>query len=58
MKSGRFTRIMSNTEIDFVSLMEPVAHRLLGAPNKTLSGAKDLRYGTKGSISINLAKGT
>jgi AAA domain len=58
VKSGRFTRIMNNTEIDFVSLMEPVAHRLLGAPNKALSGVKDLRYGTKGSLSINLAKGT
>jgi 5S rRNA maturation endonuclease (ribonuclease M5) len=49
---------MNNAEINFVSLMEPVAHRLLGAPNKALSGAKDLRYGTKGSLSINLAKGT
>jgi hypothetical protein len=58
VKPGRFTWIMNNTEIDFVSLMEPVAHRLLGAPNKALSGAKDLRYGTKGSLSINLAKGT
>jgi hypothetical protein len=45
-------------EIDFASLMEPVAARLLGEPNKRLSKPpKDLRYGTRGSLSIDPAAG-
>jgi AAA domain len=46
---------MSST---FAELMEPVARRLLGDPNKKLSKKDDLRYGTKGSLSIDLKKGT
>ena len=38
--------------------MEEVARRLLGEPNKTLSKKTELRYGTHGSLSINLIKGT
>jgi hypothetical protein len=45
--------------IDFARLMEPVALRLLGKPNVNLSKPpKDVRYGTNGSLSINLTSGT
>ena len=45
--------------IDFNSLMEPVATRLLGEPNQRLSKplTKDIRYGTRGSLSIDLGNG-
>jgi hypothetical protein len=43
--------------IDFPYLMEAVALRLLGQPNEKLSGSRELRYGNKGSLSINLRKG-
>jgi hypothetical protein len=39
-------------------LMEPVARRLLGEPNEQLSKKDELRYGAKGSLSVNLKKGT
>ena len=43
-------------DIDFPKLIEPVALRLLGPPSKATSG--ELRWGTNGSLSIDLAKGT
>lgn len=44
--------------IAFESLMEPVALRLLGEPNKALSKyPTDMRWGAHGSLSINFAKG-
>ncbi len=44
--------------IDFSSLMEPVAHRLLGEPNDGLSKSpRDMRFGTHGSLSINVETG-
>jgi RecA-family ATPase len=39
------------------SLMEPVARRLLGEPNKALSTAKILRWGNKGSMAVDVEKG-
>jgi RecA-family ATPase len=39
-------------------LMGPVARRLLGEPNKHLSGRTELRWGSKGSLAIDLQKGT
>ena len=42
---------------DLARLMEEVARRLLGVPNKHLSKAHELRYGTKGSFSVDLTKG-
>lgn len=36
---------------------ESLAHHLLGAPNRKLSSANNLRYGSKGSLSINVEKG-
>ena len=47
------------TAIDFASLMPEVAARLLGEPNQRLSKPpKELRYGTHGSLSVNLSDGT
>src|SRR5262245_43639267 len=42
----------------FAALMEPVARFLLGEPNARMSSAHELRYGTRGSLSIDLQKGT
>ena len=36
---------------------ENLTHHLLGEPNRNLSSANNLRYGSKGSLSINLSKG-
>jgi putative DNA primase/helicase len=42
--------------IDFAALIEPVARRVWGEP--TITGEQELRWGTKGSCSIDLSKGT
>ena len=42
----------------FADLIEPVARFLLGEPNKALSSAHELRYGSRGSLSVDLRKGT
>jgi hypothetical protein len=55
------TRIADKEDImksDFPYLMEQVALLLLGQPNKTLSTKTELRYGNKGSLAIDLRKGT
>src|SRR5262245_31016509 len=45
-------------QVDFASMMEPVAARLLGEPNRHLSKPpKDIRYGTRGSLAIDLSAG-
>ena len=41
----------------FGQRMEAVARALLGKPNAQLSSARELRYGTHGSLSIDLEKG-
>ena len=38
--------------------MGPVARELLGEPNRAMSSAKELRFGKRGSISVDLEKGT
>lgn len=43
---------------DWTGLMEPVAKELLGEPNRKFSSATELRYGSRGSISVDLSKGT
>jgi putative DNA primase/helicase len=48
---------MSGADIDFASLMEPVARRLLGEPNEKLSKKNELRYGANGSLKILLKEG-
>jgi hypothetical protein len=42
----------------FVELIEPVARLLLGEPNRAMSNKDELRYGTRGSLSVDLKKGT
>jgi len=37
--------------------MEPVARELLGEPNQRLSSKRELRFGTHGSMSVDLEKG-
>jgi hypothetical protein len=44
--------------IDIAELMEPAARMLLGEPNAALSSARELRYGSHGSTSVDLKKGT
>jgi Protein of unknown function (DUF3987) len=49
---------LERADIDFAALAEPAARILLGEPNHTLSSERELRYGTNGSLSINLRDGT
>jgi AAA domain len=42
---------------EIAKYMEPVARALFGEPNELLSKPGQLRFGTKGSISVDLAKG-
>jgi hypothetical protein len=46
------------SDIDFRALMEPVARKLLGEPNHALSKDGELRFGSRGSLSVNLTNGT
>jgi len=39
-------------------LIGPVARLLLGEPNAKLSGKRELRYGSRGSLAVDLQKGT
>ena len=41
----------------FTALMEPVARKLFGEPNKAMSNRSELRFGSRGSLSIDLQKG-
>ncbi|MCP1335158.1 AAA family ATPase [Futiania mangrovi] len=43
---------------DLARHMEAVARHLLGEPNARLSSKTELRYGTHGSLSVDLKKGT
>ncbi len=40
--------------IDFAALMEPVARHLLGEPNRHLSSKEQLRFGTNGSLAVEI----
>ena len=40
--------------IDFAALLRPVALALLGKPNARLSNARELRYGTHGSLAVHV----
>jgi len=46
-----------STARDLAALIEPVARILLGEPNLTLSSKHELRYGSRGSLAIDLKKG-
>jgi AAA domain-containing protein len=43
---------------EFSLSIEPIAKQLLGEPNARLSSKDELRYGSRGSLSIDLRKGT
>jgi 5S rRNA maturation endonuclease (ribonuclease M5) len=43
---------------DITTLMEPLARMLLGEPNAALSSKGELRWGSHGSFSVNLARGS
>ena len=49
---------MADNGDKFSGFAGEVARELLGEPNKHLSSSSELRFGNKGSISIDLAKGT
>lgn len=49
---------MTDVADHLASLIEPVARELLGEPNKALSSKKELRFGARGSLSVDLEKGT
>jgi hypothetical protein len=49
---------MTNAARDLEKLMEPIARTLLGEPNQRLSSKTELRFGARGSMSIDLCKGT
>jgi hypothetical protein len=51
----------AGAEMDFAAIIEPVARHLLGEPNKALSNRTQLRFGSHGSVSVEIAgkrKGT
>jgi hypothetical protein len=43
---------------ELAGLMEPVVRALLGAPNERQSRGRELRFGNRGSISVDCVKGT
>jgi len=43
---------------DFANLIESLAQHFLGEPNPKLSKKGELRYGTRGSLAINIEQGT
>jgi hypothetical protein len=47
-----------NSGTDFAKLMEPVATQLLGPPAERHHGGAEWRYGTRGSLSVRIDKGT
>jgi hypothetical protein len=49
---------MKTPRYDLTTLMEPVARKLLGEPNEGLSSGHELRFGTRGSMAVDLKKGS
>jgi putative DNA primase/helicase len=54
--TGDYSR--NGSSVPFARLMEPVARELLGDPNAALSDDAELRWGTRGALSINRMNGT
>ncbi len=46
--------LLSEYDFDLASAMEMVARHLLGEPNAALSSADELRFGNRGSLSVQL----
>ena len=57
MISNLASRLSEIDDDRFAELMESVARELLGEPNPKLSKRNELRYGTNGSLSVDLEKG-
>ena len=55
---GISTARRQQESIDFAAHIGAVARKLLGDPNRRLSTSSELRYGTHGSLSIDIQKGT
>src|SRR6516165_11553470 len=51
-------RLDALSDIDFANLIGAVAHHFWGASNKKLSSRGELRFGTRGSRSVDLTSGT
>jgi hypothetical protein len=49
---------MTGGPADLIAIIEPVARRLLGEPNRKASTKTELRFGTHGSMSVDLKLGT
>jgi len=43
---------------EFAQIIGPLAQSFFGEPNKAMSSVGELRYGARGSLSVDLAKGT
>src|SRR5215813_2112266 len=41
-----------------IALIETLARKFFGEPNRNLSNAKELRFGNNGSLKVDLKKGT
>ncbi|MDN3279097.1 AAA family ATPase [Frankia sp. RB7] len=48
----------TTTPTDFAEIIEPLAELLFGEPNRAMSSEHEWRYGARGSLCIDLAKGT
>lgn len=48
---------MAADDLALAAVMPEVARALLGTPNATLSNEQEWRYGTRGSLSVKLARG-
>ena len=48
----------SGDSAEFVRAMEPVARKILGEPTTDDKVKRELRFGTRGSLCVSLAKGT
>lgn len=55
---GRAISPASIEPIDFTAIAPAVAERLFGTPNKRLSSTRELRFGSHGSMAVNLDDGT
>lgn len=45
-------------DVSWASIAEPVTRELLGEPNRTYSGKRELRWGRKGSLVVHVDRGT
>lgn len=47
----------TDDEVDWIGLMEPLARHFLGEPNRALSTRETLRWGSNGSMAVDVVKG-